>query len=75
MKNKFKFLFLIICIIFLTGCSGNYNLKINEDLSIDEELLLSIENGDGIYNNTIKIFEENDIDEDKYSVVRSSCFI
>lgn len=72
MKNKLKILFLIICIIFLTGCSGNYNLKINDDLSIDEELELTVENSNNAYNNTLKIFEDNNIDKEKYNVSLSS---
>ena len=71
MKNKIKLLFLLFSIIFLTGCSGNYNIKINEDLSVDEDLYLTIENGPNVYNNTLKIFDDNNINTDNYSVVLS----
>ncbi len=67
MKLRFK-LILIFLIIFLTGCSGNYNLNINEDMSVDEELYLNIENKENLYQKTLKIFEENNISKDKYTV-------
>ena len=72
MKKIFKYLILTSIIIFLTGCSGNYNLKINADLSIDESLELSIDNNDDAYNKTLKIFEENNISKDNYDVNISS---
>lgn len=68
MKNKIKIILLILSIILLTGCSGNYNININEDLSIDENLYLTIDNSDTAYENTLKIFDENNIDKDKYDV-------
>lgn len=68
MKNKIKIILLIFSIILLTGCSGNYNININEDLSIDENLYLTIDNSDTAYENTLKIFDENNIDKDKYDV-------
>ena len=36
-----KILFLIIALLLITGCSVNYNLKINEDLTILEEASLT----------------------------------
>lgn len=72
MKNKFKYLLLLIIILMTAGCSGNYNLKINADLSIDEKLELSIDNEDNLYEKTLKIFEENNINKDKYDVSISS---
>ena len=72
MMKKFKYLILISIIIFLTGCSGNYNLKINADLSIDESLELTIDNNNDAYNKTLKIFEANNINKDNYNVNISS---
>ena len=67
MKKLFKIL-IIGFVILLTGCSGNYNLKINNDLSVKENVELSIENENDAYNKTLKIFEENKIDKEKYDV-------
>lgn len=67
--KKFKYIFLLLVVILLTGCSGNYNLTINDDMSISEELYLSISNEDDLYEKTLKIFEENNISKDNYDVV------
>lgn len=72
MKNIFRYFVLIIIVIILTGCSGNYNLKINADLSINESLKLNIDNNGDTYSKTIKIFEDNNINKDKYNVNISS---
>ena len=68
MKNKIKFLILFLLIIITTGCSGNYNLKINADLSVDENLELTIDNENDAYEKTLKIFEDNKIKRDNYDV-------
>lgn len=68
MKNKLKYLILTFMVVLLTGCSGNYNLKINADLSVKENLELSIDNKNDAYNKTLKIFEDNKIERKKYSV-------
>lgn len=68
MKNKFKLLILVVSIVLLTGCSGNYNLKINKDLSVEENLYLTIDNTSDAYKNTLKIFDDNKINKDNYNV-------
>ena len=67
MKKIYKFLLLFI-IILLTGCSGNYNLKINKDLSVKESVELSIDNENDAYSKTLKLFEDNKINKDQYKV-------
>lgn len=37
--KKFKYLFILFVVIVLTGCSVDYKLTINEDLSINEEVI------------------------------------
>ena len=71
MRRLYKVLILIIIIITLTGCSGNYNLVINKDLSITEELELDIQNQEGLYEKTLKIFESQNIDSKKYDVKKT----
>lgn len=68
MKRKIIKILGLFLIILLTGCSGNYNININEDMSIDEELYLTIENKDGIYQKTLDIFQKNNISRDDYNV-------
>ena len=68
MKNKFKIILIIFLVIILTGCSGNYNLVINDDMSVEEEIDLVIDNKNDTYDKTLKIFEENNINIDNYDV-------
>ena len=71
MNKKFKIFIIGILLILVTGCSGNYNLKINDDMSIDEELYLTIDNTNNAYTKTLKVFKENNIPEKDYEVVLS----
>ncbi len=68
MNNKLKIIVISIFILLLTGCSGNYNLTINKDMSVNEELELSFDNNKDLYNKTLKIFENNNVDKNKYDV-------
>ena len=69
--RKIKILMLFFLIVMLTGCSGNYNLKINEDLTVDEKVDFSIPVTDGAYENTLNLFKENKISQSKYKVTVS----
>ena len=71
MRKLIKILLVGILVILITGCSGNYNLKINEDLSLEEELDITIPNNNDSYQKTLNIFENNEIDKDKFSVTKS----
>lgn len=68
MKKIIKYILIIFILILLTGCSGNYNVIINSDLSVNEELELTIDNEYGQYQKTLSIFEKNNIDKDNYDV-------
>ena len=52
-----KILFLIIALLLITGCSVNYNLKINEDLTILEEA--SLTGTDDFFANYYKTTKKN----------------
>ena len=69
--KKIKVLILFLGIILLTGCSGTYNLKINEDLTVEENIDFTISSNNDAYNKTLKLFEDNNISKDKYDVVAS----
>lgn len=72
MKKLVKY-FLIICIMFfLTGCSGNYDLKINEDMSVEENILLTVSNDNDAYKKIVKLFDKNMVSKEKYNVVVKS---
>lgn len=66
--KKMKLLIFFLTIFLFTGCAGDYNVKINKDLSINEELNLELENTGSEYNNTLKLFKDNNINEKKYHV-------
>jgi len=68
MKNKIKILLLLLFVILLSGCSGEYNLKINKDYSVNENVKLAIEKKEDTYEKALKLFEKNKIDDDKYEV-------
>ena len=71
MKKIIKIISIFILLIISTGCSGNYDLKINKDLSIEENLSLTLKKENNTYQKTLNIFEKNNISKDKYSVSTS----
>ena len=71
MNKKIKYIVISVLLLIVTGCSGNYNVKINEDMSVNEELYLTIENKEGLYQKTLKIFNDNNVKEKDYEVVLS----
>ena len=40
--KKIRIVFLILIILLITGCAGTYNLTIDEDLSVKEELSVTV---------------------------------
>ncbi len=66
--KKLKLLLCLFCIILLSGCSGDYNITVNKDLSIKEELNLEIENKEDTYKKTMEIFNTSKIPLEKYHV-------
>lgn len=73
--KKIKFLILLVLVIILTGCKGEYNLTINNDLSISENVNLYIENKDDAYEKTLELFENNNIDDLKYNVSQNEEYV
>lgn len=71
MNKKIKYIVISVLLLLVTGCSGNYNVNINEDMSVNEELYLTIENKEGLYQKTLKIFNDNNVKEKDYEVVLS----
>lgn len=71
MKNIKKIIILLFVII-LTGCSGTYNLKFNDDLSIKEELNVEIPSTEENKQKTLDLFKNNKINNKKYSIKSSN---
>lgn len=70
MKNIKKIIILLF-VILLTGCSGTYNLKFNDDLSIKEELNVEIPSTEENKQKTLELFNNNKINNKKYSIKSS----
>lgn len=66
--KKFKILFLFFVAIILTGCSGVYNITINEDLTVTEDVSLSLDKQDGTYDKALELIKEYGVDEEDYSI-------
>ena len=69
--KRVKILLLFVVMLFLTGCSGTYNLKINSNLTVDESINILIPEEKTTYDNTVKIFKDNKINKNKYKVVKT----
>lgn len=69
--KKLKIILLLFVVILLSGCSGTYNIKINEDLSVKENIDLTIPNENDSYEKTVELFEKNNIPKDNYDVIAS----
>lgn len=66
--KKIKIVILGLLIVILTGCKGEYNLIVNKDLSLSEDVSISIDNNEGVYEKTLKLFEDNNVDDSMYNV-------
>ena len=66
--KKIKYLVLLLFVILLTGCSGTYNITINDDLSVEEEAVLLLKSDGDAYNRIQELFESNNISRDKYTI-------
>lgn len=73
--RKIRIIILFLFVILLTGCKGEYNLIINKDLSLSENIKLSIDNKDGVYEKTMKLFEDNNIDDSMYNVTQTDDYV
>ena len=73
--KRIKILIIIISIFIFSGCKGEYNIIINKDLTISENVNISIENKDNAYEKTINLFENNDIEESRYKVTKNDDYV
>jgi hypothetical protein len=67
--KKIRYILILIIVLLFTGCSGNYNLTFNKDLSLTEELNVNIDNKENTYETTYSLFEKAGIDPDKYEIL------
>ena len=67
--KKIRYILILVIVLLFTGCSGNYNLTFNKDLSLTEELNVNIDNKENTYETTYSLFEKAGIDPDKYEIL------
>ena len=67
--KKLKLVFLLIIVLLVSGCSGTYNIKINKDLTINEELDVILEKQYNNYSSVESILENKGIDKNDYKIV------
>lgn len=73
--KKIKFVLLILFVLILTGCKGDYNLNIDKNLSLKETVNLYIDNKDDAYDKTLMLFENNNVDDSKYKVNKNDEYV
>ena len=69
--KKYKILLLSLLVFVLTGCSGSYTIKVNDDLSINESVDIRLKNKEGLYEKAVKLFKDNEISEEKYEITQT----
>ena len=66
--KKIRIVFLILIILLITGCAGTYNLKINEDLTVEEELSVTLTNEASKYDEFDGLLKYKLKDNDDYEL-------
>ena len=56
-------------VLFISGCSGKYNLTFDKNLNLTEELNVYIENENDNYERTYQLLDQAGVSKDKYDVV------
>ena len=68
--KKIRLILLVSILFLLSGCSGTYDITLNQNLTIDEKVTLDVKDTGGIYEKAKQLFINNNIDEKKYKVVQ-----
>ncbi|MBR3116536.1 MAG: hypothetical protein IKF36_01520 [Bacilli bacterium] len=66
--KKIKVCILLLLTIILSGCSGVYNVTINEDLTVTEDVVLSVEKQEETYDKIVELIKEYDVNEEDFSI-------
>lgn len=67
---KLKRFILLIMILLISGCSVDYNVGLNENLSVNEKMDVRIPDSDENYEKVNNLFESNNISKKNYKVTR-----
>jgi len=66
--KKIKIVFLALIILLVTGCAGTYNLTINEDLSVKENLSVNFSGEESSYDKINDLLRRENVKEDEYTL-------
>lgn len=67
--KKIKVLFLLLLLVLITGCTGTYNLNIDENLKVKEELNITIQDEASNYEKVDKLIKNEAKENDSYDLV------
>ena len=67
--KKIKVVILLLIVLLVSGCSGVYNLEINKDLTVKEELNLVLDNESSNYDKINDLLNRNKTDNSEYKLV------
>ncbi len=68
--RKCRLLLISLIVFLLTGCSGTYNITLNQNLTVNEKIDFNMKDTGGIYDRAKELFINNNIDEKKYKIVQ-----
>lgn len=66
--KRFKICIIFLFIVLLSGCSGVYDITINEDLSVTESVNITLEKQEETYERVMILLESYGISTDDYTV-------
>lgn len=66
--KKIKIVFLSLIILLVTGCAGTYNLTINEDLSVKENISVNFSGEESSYDRINDLLRREKVKEDEYTL-------
>ncbi|MBR4830420.1 MAG: hypothetical protein IKZ96_01460 [Bacilli bacterium] len=67
--KKIKIVFLALLLLLITGCAGTYNLNIDENLAVKEELSINFIGEASNYNKINDLLKREEVNEDDYTLV------
>ena len=66
--KKIKIVFLALIILLVTGCAGTYNLTIDEDLTVKENLSVNFSGEESSYEKIYDLLKRENVKEDEYTL-------
>ena len=66
--KKIKIVFLTLIILLVTGCAGTYNLTIDEDLTVKENLSVNFSGEESSYEKIYDLLKRENVKEDEYTL-------